>query len=73
MENNDCDDLIVYEEVMGVIEDVELYGIKEVMMIWNCGEVWVSKCMVVCCYVDLVCELLENDLCGDFEVFYCFN
>ena len=37
-ENNDRDDLTAYEEAMGVIEDVELYGTKEAMTIWNRGE-----------------------------------
>lgn len=58
---------------MGVIEDVELYGTKEAMTIWNRGEAWVSKRMAVRRYADPVRELLENDLCGDFEVLHCLN
>ena len=72
-ENNDRDDLTAYEEAMGVIEDVELYGTKEAMTIWNRGEAWVSKRMAVRRYADPVRELLENDLCGDFEVLHCLN
>lgn len=58
---------------MGVIEDVEQYGTKEAMTIWNRGEAWVSKRMAVRRYADPVRELLENDLCGDFEVLHCLN
>lgn len=72
-ENNDRDDLTAYEEAMGVIEDVEQYGTKEAMVIWNRGEAWVSKRMAVKRYADPVRELLENDLCGDFEVLHCLN
>lgn len=39
---------------MGVIEDVELYGTKEAMTIWNRGEAWVSKRMAVRRYADPV-------------------
>lgn len=72
-ENNDRDDLTAYEEAMGVIEDVEQYGTKEAMTIWNRGEAWVSKRMAVRRYADPVRELLENNLCGDFEVLHCLN
>lgn len=72
-ENNDRDDLTAYEEAMGVIEDVELYGTKEAMVIWNRGEAWVSKRMAVKRYADPVRALLENELCGDFEVLHCLN
>lgn len=72
-ENNDRDDLTAYEEAMGVIEDVEQYGTKEAMTIWNRGEAWVSKRMAVRRYADPVRALLENDLCGDFEVLHCLN
>lgn len=72
-ENNDRDDLTAFEEAMGVIEDVELYGTKEAMVIWNRGEAWVSKRMAVKRYADPVRALLENDLCGDFEVLHCLN
>ena len=72
-ENNDRDDLTAYEEAIGVIEDVEQYGTKEAIVIWNRGEAWVSKRMAVKRYADPVRELLENDLCGDFEVLHCLN
>jgi len=72
-ENNDRDDLTAFEEAMGVIEDVELYGTKEAIVIWNRGEAWVSKRMAVKRYADPVRALLENDLCGDFEVLHCLN
>lgn len=72
-ENNDRDNLTAYEEAMGVIEDVEQYGTKEAMAIWNRGEAWVSKRMAVKRYAEPVRELLESDLCGDFEVLHCLN
>lgn len=72
-ENNDRDDLLAFEEAMGVIEDVELYGVKEAMSIWNRGEAWISKRMAVKRYAGPVRELLENELCGDFEVLLSLN
>ncbi len=72
-ENNDRENLTAYDEAMGVIEDVEQYGTKEAMTIWNRGEAWVSKRMAVRRYADPVHELLKNDLCGDFEVLHCLN
>jgi ParB family chromosome partitioning protein len=72
-ENNDRDDLTAYEEAMGVIEDVERYGTKEAMLIWNRGEAWISKRVAVKRYADPVRELLKNELCGDFEVLHCLN
>jgi ParB family chromosome partitioning protein len=72
-ENNDRDNLTAYEEAMGVIEDVEQYGTKEAMVIWNRGEAWISKRMAVKRYADPVRELLEKELCGDFEVLHCLN
>lgn len=72
-ENNDRENLTAYDEAMGVIEDVEQYGTKETMTIWNRGEAWVSKRMAVRRYADPVRALLESDLCGDFEVLHCLN
>ena len=69
-ENNDRDDLSAYEEAMGVIEDVEQYGTKEAMAIWNRGEAWVSKRMAVRRYAEPVRELLQSGRCGDFEVLH---
>lgn len=72
-ENNDRDNLTAFDEAMGVIEDVEQYGTKEAMKIWNRGEAWVSKRMAVRRYADPVRELLENGVCGDLEVLHCLN
>lgn len=72
-ENNDRDDLTAYEEAVGVIEDVEKYGTKEAMAIWNRGEAWVSKRMAVRRYAEPVRQLLEKGHCGDFEVLHCLN
>ncbi len=72
-ENNDRDNLTAFEEAMGVIEDVEQYGTKEAMTIWNRGEAWVSKRMAVKRYAEPVRALLTDDLCGDFEVLHCLN
>ena len=72
-ENNDRADLTAFEEAMGVIEDVEKYGTKEAMLIWNRGEAWISKRMAVKRYAPPVRELLEKGVCGDFEVLHCLN
>ena len=72
-ENNDRDDLSPFEEAMGVIEDVEHYGTREAMQIWNRGEAWISKRVGVRRYPEPVRALLEEDLCGDFEVLHCLK
>ena len=72
-ENNDREDLSAFEEAMGVIEDVERYGSREAMLIWNRGEAWISKRVAVNRYAEPVRALLEEDLCGDFEVLHCLK
>ncbi len=72
-ENNDRDDLTAFEEATGVVEDVEQYGTKEAMLIWNRGEAWISKRMAVRRYAAPVRAMLEEDMCGDFEVLHCLN
>lgn len=72
-ENNERENLTPYDEAMGVIEDVEKYGTKEAMRIWNRGEAWVSKRMAVKRYAEPVLGLLHDSLCGDFEVLHCLN
>ncbi len=72
-ENNDRDNLTAFDEAQGVIEDVEKFGTKEAMRIWNRGESWVSKRMAVGRYADPVREMLQQGLCGDFEVLHCLN
>ncbi|KVV25103.1 chromosome partitioning protein ParB [Burkholderia cepacia] len=72
-ENNDRDDLTAFEEAMGVVDDVAAYGTKEAMLIWNRSEGWISKRVAVKRYAAPVRELLENDLCGDFEVLHSLN
>ncbi|HHV7525821.1 TPA: ParB/RepB/Spo0J family partition protein [Burkholderia orbicola] len=72
-ENNDRDDLTAFEEAMGVVDDVVAYGTKEAMLIWNRSEGWISKRVAVKRYAAPVRELLEQDLCGDFEVLHSLN
>jgi ParB family chromosome partitioning protein len=72
-ENNDRENLSAFEEAQGVIEDVEQYGVKEAMAIWNRGEAWISKRRAVKRYAAPVRELLETDVCGDFEILHSLN
>ena len=72
-ENNDRDDLSAFEQATGVIEDVERHGKREAMLIWNRGEAWISKRMAVQRYPEPLKRLLEQDLCGDFEVLHCLK
>lgn len=72
-ENNDREGLSAYDEAMGVAEDVENFGFKEAMRIWNRSEGWVSKRVAVKKYADPVCELLKTKLCGDLEVLHSLN
>lgn len=83
-ENNDREDLSAYDQAMGVIEDVERYGVEEASRIWNKtdkknpgkekqSEGWVSKRMAVTRYAEPVLSLLKEGLCEDFEVLHSLN
>lgn len=72
-ENNDRDDLTPFEQAMGVIEDVALYGTREAVAIWNRGDAWVNKRVAVKRYADPVRELLANDQVKDLETLHCLN
>lgn len=72
-ENNDREDLTAFEEAQGVIEDIERFGFAEAVKIWNHSEGWLSKRQATNAYATPVRELLEQDLCGDFEILHCLN
>lgn len=72
-ENNDREDLTAFEEAQGVIEDIERFGFAEAVKIWNHSEGWLSKRQATNAYAKPVRELLEQDLCGDFEILHCLN
>lgn len=72
-ENNDREGLSAYDEAIGVAEDVEKFGFKEAMRIWNRSEGWVSKRMAVKKYAEPVRELLQTKVCGDLEVLHSLN
>ena len=73
-ENKERENLSLFDEVMGVIEDVEAYGVAEAQRIWGDGPDkgksagWVSKRVAVQRYSEPVAELLRNGLCSDLEV-----
>ena len=72
-ENNDRANLSAYDEAMGVIQDVEEYGVQKARQIWNRSDAWISKRMAVKKYAEPVKELLEADLCGDLETLHSLN
>ena len=72
-ENNEREDLTPYDEAIGVAEDVENFGFKETLVIWNRSEAWVSKRSAVKKYCPSVLELLSTGLCGDLEVLHSLN
>jgi len=72
-ENNDRESLSAYDEAIGVAEDVEKFGFKEALRIWNRSEGWVSKRMAVKKYAEPVRELLQAKVCGDLEVLHSLN
>lgn len=72
-ENNEREDLSPYDEAMGVVEDVENFGVKEAQAIWNRSEGWVSKRMAVKKYAAAVRDMLKSKLCGDLEVLHSLN
>lgn len=72
-ENNDREGLSAFDEAIGVAEDVQKFGFKEALRIWNRSEGWVSKRVAVTKYADPVRELLHTKLCGDLEVLHSLN
>jgi len=72
-ENNDRENLSPYDEAIGVAEDVENFGFKEAIRIWNRSEAWVSKRTAVKKYADPVRDVLSEGLCGDLEVLHSLN
>jgi ParB family chromosome partitioning protein len=72
-ENQDREGLQPYDEAMGVAEDVETYGFKEAVEIWNRSDAWVSKRAGVMKYAEPVRELLRDQICGDLEVLHSLN
>jgi ParB family chromosome partitioning protein len=72
-ENNEREDLSPYDEAMGVADDVENFGFKEALVIWNRSEAWVSKRTAVKKYSAPVLEVLSTGLCGDLEVLHSLN
>lgn len=72
-ENNDREGLSAYDEAIGVVEDVDKFGFKEAMRIWNRSEPWVSKRIAVKKYAEPVRELLQTKVCGDLEVLHSLN
>ena len=72
-ENNEREDLSPYDEAMGVADDVENFGFKEALVIWNRSEAWVSKRSAVKKYSAPVLEVLSTGLCGDLEVLHSLN
>lgn len=73
-ENEVRDDITPYEKAMGVIEDVEKFGVQEAMKIWNVkSEGWISKRVAVKRYLPVTMSILEDELSGDLEVLHSIN
>lgn len=72
-ENNDREDIPVYDQVMGVIEDIDTHGFQGALSIWGRTEAWLSKRQGVKKYAEPVLKLLQDDLCGDLEVLQSLN
>lgn len=73
-ENNERDDLKPYEKIMGVIEDVEKFGVQAAMKIWNVkSEGWISKRVAVKRYLPVTLSILKDALSGDLEILHSIN
>lgn len=72
-ENNERDDLTPYEEALGVLEDVDQYGVKGAVEIWKRSESWISKRTAVQKYGPITKAILEKGLTGDFEVLHALS
>lgn len=73
-ENEEREDLTPYERAMGVIQDVEKFGTKAAMKIWNVtSEGWISKRVAVKRYLPITLSILQNELSGDLEILHTIN
>lgn len=72
-ENNDRDGITPYEQAMGVIQDVETYGVEEAQAIWNRSEPWISKRVSVKGYDAKIVQLMDDELTGDLELLQALN
>lgn len=73
-ENEVRDDLTPHEKAMGVIEDVETFGVQEAMKIWNVtSEGWISKRVAVKRYLPVTLSILADELSGDLEILHSIN
>lgn len=83
-ENNDRENLSAFDQAMGVIEDIKVYGMEEARRIWNQrdpkngdkemqSEGWMSKRVAVTRYAAPVLDLLQSGACEDFEVLHSLN
>lgn len=72
-ENNERADLVAYDQAMGVIEDVNNYGVKEAMEIWNRKESWISKRVGVAKYDTRITKLMADEVTSDLEMLQTLN
>lgn len=72
-ENNQREDLTAYEQAMGVIEDVNKYGVKEAMVIWSRSESWISKRVSVEKYDTRITKLMDDEVTDDLELLQTLN
>lgn len=72
-ENNQRENLTAYEQAMGVIEDVNKYGVKEAMIIWSRSESWVSKRVSVEKYDTRITKLMDDEVTDDLELLQTLN
>ena len=72
-ENNERENLTAYEQAMGVIEDVDNYGVKEAMEIWNRSESWISKRVAVRKYDTRITKLMADEISDDLEMLQTLN
>lgn len=72
-ENNQRENLTAYEQAMGVIEDVNKYGVKEAMVIWSRSESWISKRVSVEKYDTRITKLMDDEVTDDLELLQTLN
>lgn len=72
-ENNQRENLTAYEQAMGVIEDVNKYGVQEAMVIWSRSESWISKRVSVAKYDTRITKLMDDEFTDDLELLQTLN
>lgn len=72
-ENNERENLSVYDECLGVLQDIEDYGFEAAKEIWNRSDAWISKRGGVKKLAEPVLSMLRDETVADLEIAITLN